>query len=102
MCTSDLQAATAEILERFDILSAARDRALTEGRQIIRLSANTVRAGYTVIGYDVDAARVRDHVRAGGVAARNSADVRKRADIVICSLPSAAALARAGSTGWRR
>jgi translin len=44
MHTSDLQTATAEILERFDILSAARDRALSEGRQIIRLSANTVRA----------------------------------------------------------
>jgi translin len=44
MRTSDLQSATAEILERFDILSAARDRALSEGRQIIRLSANTVRA----------------------------------------------------------
>jgi translin len=41
---SDLQATTAEILGRFDILSAARDRALTEGRQIVRLSANTVRA----------------------------------------------------------
>src|SRR5215208_6430761 len=40
----NLQAATADILDRFDILSAARDRALTEGRQIIRLSANTVRA----------------------------------------------------------
>ena len=32
------------IIGRFDILSAARDRALTEGRQIIRFSANTVRA----------------------------------------------------------
>jgi translin len=41
---SRLQATTAEILGRFDILSAARDRALTEGRQIVRLSANTVRA----------------------------------------------------------
>ena len=58
------------------------------------MAANTVRAGYTVIGYDVDAARVRDHVRAGGVAARNNADIRKRSDIVICSLPSAAALAQ--------
>ena len=56
------------------------------------MAANTVRGGYTVIGYDVDAARVRDHMRAGGIAARSSADVRKRADIVICSLPSAAAL----------
>lgn len=44
MRTSNLQTATAVILERFDILSAARDRALSEGRQIIRLSANTVRA----------------------------------------------------------
>src|SRR5262245_49312357 len=44
MKTSDLQTSTASILERFDILSAARDRALTEGRQIVRLSANTIRA----------------------------------------------------------
>jgi translin len=44
MRTSNLQQTTAAILDRFDILSAARDRALTEGRQIIRLSANTVRA----------------------------------------------------------
>ena len=58
------------------------------------MAANTVRAGYTVIGYDVDAARVREHVRAGGTAARSSADVRTRADIVICSLPSPAAVAQ--------
>ena len=57
------------------------------------MAANTVRAGYTVIGHDVDAVRMRDHVR-GGIAARSSADVRKRSDIVICSLPSAAALAQ--------
>jgi translin len=44
MPSSDLQTTAAAILDRFDILSAARDRALTEGRQIIRLSANTVRA----------------------------------------------------------
>jgi 3-hydroxyisobutyrate dehydrogenase-like beta-hydroxyacid dehydrogenase len=61
------------------------------------MAANTVRAGHTVIGYDVDAARVRDHVRAGGIAARGSADVRRRSDIVICSLPSAAALAQVAS-----
>jgi L-threonate 2-dehydrogenase len=61
------------------------------------MAANTVHAGYTVIGYDVDAARVRDHVRAGGIAARGSADVRRRSDIVICSLPSAAALAQVAS-----
>ncbi len=44
MRDTGLQTTAAEILERFDILSAARDRALTEGRQIVRLSANTVRA----------------------------------------------------------
>ena len=32
------------IVERFETLSAARDRALGEGRQIVRLSANAVRA----------------------------------------------------------
>jgi translin len=41
---SALQGTTAEILGRFDIISAARDRALSEGRQIVRLSANTIRA----------------------------------------------------------
>lgn len=44
MQTADLQTTAAAILERFDIVSAARDRALAEGRQIVRLSANTVRA----------------------------------------------------------
>ncbi|MCC6943997.1 MAG: haloacid dehalogenase [Thermomicrobiales bacterium] len=34
----------APILDRFDIANQSRDRALNEGRQIIRLSANTVRA----------------------------------------------------------
>jgi 3-hydroxyisobutyrate dehydrogenase-like beta-hydroxyacid dehydrogenase len=58
------------------------------------MAGNIVRAGYTVVGYDVDAARLRDHVRAGGIAARNSSEVRKRADVVVCSLPSAAALAQ--------
>lgn len=40
----DLQAVAAEIVQRFEILNAARDRALNEGRQIVRLSANSVRA----------------------------------------------------------
>jgi translin len=38
-------AATAqEIIKRFDELNHARDRALNEGRQVIRLSANSIRA----------------------------------------------------------
>lgn len=32
------------IIGRFDVVNAARDQALAEGRQILRLSANTVRA----------------------------------------------------------
>jgi translin len=44
MHRADLQSVAAEINARFDILSATRDRALNEGRQIVRLSANTVRA----------------------------------------------------------
>lgn len=41
---TDLQAIASGIIQRLDILNAARDRALNEGRQIVRLSANTVRA----------------------------------------------------------
>jgi len=56
------------------------------------MAANLMRAGYRVIGYDVVRARLREHVRAGGAAGRTGADVARRADIVVCSLPSAAAL----------
>jgi len=44
MIGSSIHQSTAEIIGRFDVLSAVRDRALAEGRQIIRLSANSVRA----------------------------------------------------------
>jgi 3-hydroxyisobutyrate dehydrogenase-like beta-hydroxyacid dehydrogenase len=57
------------------------------------MTANLVKAGYRVIGYDVLASRRRAHARAGGVAARRARDVGARAEIVICSLPSADALA---------
>ena len=56
------------------------------------MAGNLMRAGYPVIGYDVIAARRRDHVRAGGRAARSARDVARAAGVVICSLPSAAAL----------
>jgi 3-hydroxyisobutyrate dehydrogenase-like beta-hydroxyacid dehydrogenase len=56
------------------------------------MSANLVKAGYQVIGYDVLASRVRAHARAGGDPARTCREVGQRADVVICSLPSAAAL----------
>jgi translin len=44
MNSTSLQQTTTEIIARFDILSSVRDRALAEGRQVIRLSANSVRA----------------------------------------------------------
>lgn len=44
MTASSIQATANEIIQRFEVTNAARDRALTEGRQVIRLSANTVRA----------------------------------------------------------
>ena len=56
------------------------------------MSANLIRAGYQVIGYDVLAKRRQDHRQAGGKVARNCRDVGRRADIVVCSLPSSEAL----------
>ena len=39
-----LQQIAAGIIERFDTLGAARDQAVTQGRQVVRLAANAVRA----------------------------------------------------------
>ena len=51
------------------------------------MAANLMQTGFGVIGYDVLAARRRDHAKAGGRAARSARDVGAAADIVICSLP---------------
>ena len=56
------------------------------------MAANLIRDGYPVVGFDVVVARRRAHVRAGGRIAQSARDVGEAADIVICSLPSAAAL----------
>ena len=58
------------------------------------MSANLIRARYRVVGYDVLAARRRDHRRAGGHAAAGCAEVGREAGIIFCSLPSSEALAR--------
>lgn len=42
--TQPITAIADEIIQRFETVNAARDRALTEGRQIVRLSAHTIRA----------------------------------------------------------
>jgi 3-hydroxyisobutyrate dehydrogenase-like beta-hydroxyacid dehydrogenase len=56
------------------------------------MAGNLLKSGYRVVGYDVVAARRSEHRRAGGLIAANAAAVARRADIVICSLPSAVAL----------
>jgi len=57
------------------------------------MSANLVRAGFDVSGYDlVPALRARLR-RAGGHPARSIAELARRAPILVTSLPSAAALA---------
>ena len=57
------------------------------------MSANLVKAGFEVIGYDTLASRQTALSRSGGRPARSAMDVGKRAPIVITSLPSSDALA---------
>jgi len=57
------------------------------------MSANLMRAGFRVAGFDVVPRRRAEHKRSGGVAAKSPRDVAKRADPIITSLPSARALA---------
>jgi 3-hydroxyisobutyrate dehydrogenase-like beta-hydroxyacid dehydrogenase len=56
------------------------------------MSANLVKAGFTVHGYDVLAARRSALKRAGGRPAGSAAEVAARAPLVITSLPGADAL----------
>jgi len=56
------------------------------------MSANLMRAGYRVVGYDVLARRRQVHRRAGGEVAPTCRDVGRRAAIIVCSLPSSEAL----------
>ena len=57
------------------------------------IAANLVKAGFPVVGYDVVAEKRRELQKAGGSVARSVGEVRERSDVVICSLPSAKALA---------
>ena len=56
------------------------------------MAANLMQAGYPVIGYDILAKRRQDHRKPGGQVARTCGDIGRRADIVVCSLPSSEAL----------
>ena len=56
------------------------------------MSFNLGRAGFRVAGYDLVPRRRAELARSGGVAARSPRDVARRTDIIVTSLPSAAAL----------
>ncbi len=56
------------------------------------MSSHLLRAGYAVTGYDIDPSRLEEHVERGGHRAASPAEVVTDAEIVVTSLPSAAAL----------
>ena len=56
------------------------------------MSANLIRAGFKLCGYDVLARRLQEHRKAGGKSARNCKEVARRCDIIVTSLPSSDAL----------
>ncbi len=51
------------------------------------IAANLVKQGYTVFGHDVSAARMREFVAAGGIAATAPRAVGEQADAVVTLLP---------------
>jgi putative dehydrogenase len=57
------------------------------------ISANLVKAGFSVFGYDMVAARRAALKRAGGRPARSGQEVGKRVPVIVTSLPSVEALA---------
>ncbi len=58
------------------------------------MSANLLRAGFRVTGYDLMPRRRAELVRSGGVAAKSAAALARREAIIVTSLPSADALSR--------
>ncbi len=56
------------------------------------LSAHLLAAGCQVTGYDIDPARLAAHAARGGLAATSPAGAADGADVVLTSLPTAAAL----------
>ncbi len=56
------------------------------------MSANLLKAGYGVIGYDIDSGQVDALVRKGGSGADCCREVAEQADVIITSLPSVEAL----------
>ena len=65
------------------------------------MSANLLKDGFTVVGYDILPERVKTLKQQGGVSAASCRDVAAAADVIITSLPSVPALeaAVAGENG---
>lgn len=55
------------------------------------MARNLLRAGYPVVGFDLDAERLAQVVEAGAEAGQDAADVVRRCDILATSLPSSSA-----------
>jgi putative dehydrogenase len=56
------------------------------------IAGNLLKKGAAVSGYDIDARRLSDLAAAGGTAARSASEVAAQAEVMLTSLPSAAAL----------
>lgn len=56
------------------------------------MSANLLRAGFSVAGYDIMEARRRDFRKAGGTPLRNCRDMARTAGVFVTSLPTSEAL----------
>jgi 3-hydroxyisobutyrate dehydrogenase-like beta-hydroxyacid dehydrogenase len=61
------------------------------------MSANLIRAGFKVLGYDVLPKRRAELRKAGGSVARNCREVARKCDLVVTSLPSSDALLETAS-----
>jgi L-threonate 2-dehydrogenase len=56
------------------------------------LTQSLLESGFTVVGYDIDPAKLRRHTLAGGRSARSPLDVAKQVRTTLTSLPSVSAL----------
>ena len=58
------------------------------------MAANLMRAGFRVVGHDVAAPARAAHARSGGAVAKSAAEVARRTNVIVTSLPSSSALSR--------
>ncbi len=56
------------------------------------IAGHLLKQGTIVVGYDIDARRLADFATAGGTGARSASEVADQAEVILTSLPSAAAL----------